>query len=743
MKYLDDNIIPLKYNLYFNIKKDDFNGYNIMELNIINRTNIIEFHAKNLKIDIEENIKDLLYDDDIYIIKLDKYIEGYYKIKINFSGKYTEKRGVYKNNDIILTCFEPNYARCCYPCFDEPKYKVRYNTIIEKFNLEDIILYNTDPIKIENNKYYFQETIPMSSYVSSFIIGNFKYIESYSKDNIRVRVYMENKYKKDLGYLALETGIDVLDNIIDYLGVIYPYNKIDFIAIDNLDVKGMENYGLIFYNIDYLLYDKNNITIENKLYTILTISHEIAHQWFGNLISIEKWEDIWLKESFAKFFEYFIISRIYPEYNIELLYLTNIFTTFKLDLLNSKSIKQKEIKNDNLMDIYDKITYEKGACLIYMLYYYLGDRYFRKKINEYIIKYIHKTVTTDKFINILINELDEEKGKLIKNMILLFINNSGVPIIDNNKKNNKWILPLYTKKNKYLSKFNIIFDDMINNKLYGYYLIKYDNIDNLLNCNKSEHEIISIINDLYLLTLYNKISYKFLNRYINNIIDSFDNSYYLIKYIDELIKDIKNNNKYNKLINRLEIKYRINNIETYYNLLENNYNDIQMILFLLDKSNCDIINYLFDNRMFNILGDLNMIIFKKIFKNNDINRLNLIFDIISEYSYLDRIIIKSISYSKNKNFIKKIMKFINKSDDIILFNENNKYFLDNITKYYMNNNNIPDSFDYYRILENIILNHNDNKIINILLDKFKNKQLILNKIKQKNKIKYMNNIINV
>ena len=743
MKYLDDNIIPLKYNLYFNIKKDDFNGYNIMELNIINRTNIIEFHAKNLKIDIEENIKDLLYDDDIYIIKLDKYIEGYYKIKINFSGKYTEKRGVYKNNDIILTCFEPNYARCCYPCFDEPKYKVRYNTIIEKFNLEDIILYNTDPIKIENNKYYFQETIPMSSYVSSFIIGNFKYIESYSKDNIRVRVYMENKYKKDLGYLALETGIDVLDNIIDYLGVIYPYNKIDFIAIDNLDVKGMENYGLIFYNIDYLLYDKNNITIENKLYTILTISHEIAHQWFGNLISIEKWEDIWLKESFAKFFEYFIISRIYPEYNIELLYLTNIFTTFKLDLLNSKSIKQKEIKNDNLMDIYDKITYEKGACLIYMLYYYLGDRYFRKKINEYIIKYIHKTVTTDKFINILINELDEEKGKLIKNMILLFINNSGVPIIDNNKKNNKWILPLYTKKNKYLSKFNIIFDDMINNKLYGYYLIKYDNIDNLLNFNKSEHEIISIINDLYLLTLYNKISYKFLNRYINNIIDSFDNSYYLIKYIDELIKDIKNNNKYNKLINRLEIKYRINNIETYYNLLENNYNDIRMILFLLDKSNCDIINYLFDNRMFNILGDLNMIIFKKIFKNNDINRLNLIFDIISEYSYLDRIIIKSISYSKNKNFIKKIMKFINKSDDIILFNENNKYFLDNITKYYMNNNNIPDSFDYYRILENIILNHNDNEIINILLDKFKNKQLILNKIKQKNKIKYMNNIINV
>lgn len=742
MRYLNDNIIPIRYNLYFNIKKDDFNGYNIMELNIINRTNIIEFHAKNLKIDIEENIKDLKYNDDIYIIKLDRYIEGYYKIKINFSGKYTKKRGVYKNNDIILTCFEPNYARCCYPCFDEPKYKVKYKTVIETFNFDDIVLYNTDPIKIENNKYYFDETIPMSSYVSSFIIGKFKYIESYSKDNIRVRIYMQDKYDKNLGYLALKTSIDVLDEIIEYLGVSYPYNKIDSIAIDNVDVRGMENYGLIFYNIDYLLYDKNNTTIENKLYTILTISHEIAHQWFGNLISIERWEEVWLKESFAKFFEYFIVSRIYPEYNIELLFLMNIFRTFKLDLLESKSIKQKNITNDNLMSIYDSITYEKGSCLIYMLYYYLGDEYFREKINKYIIKYIHKTVSTDKFIDILIEDLDEKKGELIKNMILLFINNSGVPIINNNKKFNKWILPFYTKKTKYLSMYNIIFDDMINNKMYGYYLIKYDNIDNLIEYNKTDHEIISILNDLYLLTLYNKTSSELLNKFINNVIDNFDNSYYLIKFINDIIKDIKYKNKFNNLINRLIIKYRINNIETYHNLLENNINDIQMILFLLDKSNSNIINYLFDNSMFNILGDLNMIIFKYVFKNNDINRIKLIFNIIDNYTYLDKIIIKSISYSNNKNIIKKVMDTINKADDIILFNENNKYFLDNITNYYIDSS-ISKSFDYYKILESIVLNQTDYDIINKLLNKFNNKDLILKKIKQNNKIKNMSNIINV
>lgn len=115
------------------------------------------------------------------------------------------------------------------------------------------------------------------------------------------------------------------------------------------------------------------------------------------------------KSHLLDFFEYFIVSKVYTSYDIELLFLTNIFKTFKLDLLKLRSIRQKNITNNNLMNIYDRITYEKGACLIYMLYNYLGDKYFRKKINRYIIKYTHKTVTTDKFINILIEDLDEKK----------------------------------------------------------------------------------------------------------------------------------------------------------------------------------------------------------------------------------------------------------------------------------------------------------------------------------------------
>jgi len=567
MKYINKKCIPILYNIYLDIDllNDKYNGYNIININIIEPTNNIQFHAQTLnftKILLNDQpITNIFIDseNDIYTIQLNSNISGDCVLKLYFTSNFDEGSGIVKINNIIdnrtfiYTRFEPNFSRKCFPCWDEPCFKVKYKMKIQINDPTYKVLFNTDPINISSNNnlvlYEFQESIIMSSYVSSFIIGKFNYIESHSNDNIRLRVYIPDDLPLDVGSFALDYGVKMLNYATEYFNISFPYNKIDFIPIDNVDVRGMENYGLIFYDSDYLLYDKKISTLNHKIGTAHVIAHELVHQWFGNLISIINWNELWLKESFAKFFEYIIVDAIFPNWDVKSNFLNLLYNTIEIDSIGGNSIKINILSNKHIIQIYDDITYMKGATLLFMLNNYLGTDYFKKAIQNYIFKYKHSVINSESFIESLCQEHPEKE--LIKKMINEYITNKGLPILTINEKfnifqfnsvsfinnildkksifnNNKissWILPIYANNFKQLISDNNSFSSnfIYNNNLFGYYIIVYDKyhfdllINNFVNISQIEH--ISILNDIYLMCIYNISPVNYFITYVTLLIN--------------------------------------------------------------------------------------------------------------------------------------------------------------------------------------------------------------------------------
>ena len=469
MKHLITDIIPLIYKLYIKLDLNgiQFNGENIITFNCIKESNIIQFHSLDLAIEsifldnnqIQLN-QYLTYDseNDINTIKLTSNLQiGEHVLKIIFSGKYSQGAGLVKNinhsKNIILffTRFEPNFSRKAFPCWDEPNFKVKYNMIIEINDPSYQVLFNTDPIKKTTNnlltKYTFEETVPMPTYVMSFMVGKFYFIEQKTKNNVSLRVYIpsDRPNANHLGSIALNYGIKIMDFCSEYFNSPYPFNKLDFVPIDNVDAKGMENYGLIFYDLPFLLFDKSKSTIDHLIGIVMVIAHEIAHQWFGNLVTMSKWNELWLKESFAKFFEYFIIDHICPEWDIKSRFIKNLFRTFEFDSIELKSVTIHNIDNKQIMQIYDDITYFKGATVLFMIQDYIGKETFKKSIQQYLNKYKFANTTVSYFINSLTENLNDEQKINIESIIKTYTENKGTPIIkfNNNEIN---IIPFNTRK---------------------------------------------------------------------------------------------------------------------------------------------------------------------------------------------------------------------------------------------------------------------------------------------------------
>ena len=551
MKLLKKFCYPIKYNLYLDIdlNKNEYYGINNIELNIINPTNIIEFHASEFnitQIKLNNNIiNNIKYDKEnqIYTIYLDNILnkniynlEIYFNNNISNSDSFMKYINEFKNNrTIYYTRFEPISARKCYPCFDEPIYKIKYNLTIKINDSTYDILFNTDPISIQkiNNDaiYKFIETIPMSTYVNSFIIGKFNYIEKYSYDNIRIRIYFpKDETNIESAQFALDCSVKITDFLIDYTQIKYPYNKIDFIGVDNLDAGGCENYGLIYCNMDRLLFDIKTTSCNTKIEIATVIVHELVHMWFGNLVSTKKWNDIWLKEGFARYYENYIISILYPELNIYSRFNYNLLSTLDLNSSINRTTISKITNISYIKNIYDSLTYNKGAAILTIIVNYIGIENFRIKIIKYLNKYKFNNTSTSEFLDIILEDLNYNEQLIIKFLINKYLYTNGLPIINSNKNINininHWILDFDLYKKYFNNK-------LINDKINGYYIVIYDNIE--FNLNKySNNELLSIFYDLYFSTINKIIEPKNFINYTSNLLLHLKNKqidFYLFKYI--------------------------------------------------------------------------------------------------------------------------------------------------------------------------------------------------------------------
>ncbi|MCX6747894.1 MAG: M1 family aminopeptidase, partial [Candidatus Nomurabacteria bacterium] len=419
---LSKNIIPLEYDitLHPDLENFTFEGVEVITMSVFKKTKTLVLHSKELEIETVSilNKKEKIFAHKIsYDLKRettnfefkDFIDEGKTKITIVFKGILNDKmRGFYKSsyqvegktNHIATTQFEATDARRAFPCFDEPAQKAVFNVslIIPKGKTA---ISNTLPVSsLEHSDGYeivkFSPTPKMSTYLLAFIIGDFEHLETKSKNGVQVRVFT-TPGKKHQAEFALSCAVKTLDFYEEYFNIKYPLPVLDMIAIPDFASGAMENWGAVTYRESALLVDENKSSASNKQWVALVIAHELAHQWFGNLVTMEWWTHLWLNEGFASYIEYLAVDKLFPNWDIWTQFSTHdLGVALRLDSLHhTHAIEVKVNHPDEIGEIFDEVSYSKGASVIRMLADYLGEDKFRDGLRHYLKKHSYKNTETE------------------------------------------------------------------------------------------------------------------------------------------------------------------------------------------------------------------------------------------------------------------------------------------------------------------------------------------------------------
>lgn len=449
---MSTNIKPIHYDLTLkpDIAKSAFSGEVEIRLNFLQKSKSIVLDAAEINIltaSIEQNNRDftLRYtldnDNETITFFCDQNItKGEAVLKIRFSGilndrlrgfyisKYIDTNGI--ESKLASTQFEPTDARRAFPCFDEPSHKATFSVSVT-IDEDHRAISNMPEQKEEKNNdgtktVTFEKTPIMSTYVLAVVVGRINCIEKTSETGTLVRIWstegLENK-----GEYALNVAIEILDYLENYFGIKYPLPKLDHVAIPDFAAGAMENWGCITYREPALLFDSSNSSSSTRQLVAEIIAHEMAHMWFGDLVTMRWWNDLWLNESFASWMGDKAINSIYPEWHKWTQFLAaDTGHALRLDgLLNSHPIEQ-EVQNPNeIGQLFDAISYSKGASLIRMLENFLGENIFRQGINTYLNKFQYDNAST----NDLWESLQAESGKPVKEIMETWIKTTGYPYI--------------------------------------------------------------------------------------------------------------------------------------------------------------------------------------------------------------------------------------------------------------------------------------------------------------------------
>ncbi|XP_028679112.2 aminopeptidase N-like [Erpetoichthys calabaricus] len=310
-----------------------------------------------------------------------------------YRSEYTEDG---EKRIIATTQMQPTDARKAFPCFDEPALKARFSfTVIHEpqfLALSNSPLAETKELIIEGITWTvskFEETEIMSTYLTAFIVCDFASIEVV-EENILVRIWARKEaIYKGHGNYSLKTAASILKYLEAYYNISYPLPKSDQIAVPDFNFFAMENWGLLVYHENGLLLDPNGSSTQNKENIAFILAHELAHQWFGNLVTMKWWNDLWLNEGFATYVQYLGVDFVEPSWSIKDLFVVyEVHYVFGVDALPySRPLSAKEEEINTLEDIngvIDAITYSKGAAVLRMLSSFLTEDLFRKGLSSYL-----------------------------------------------------------------------------------------------------------------------------------------------------------------------------------------------------------------------------------------------------------------------------------------------------------------------------------------------------------------------
>ncbi|XP_021607282.1 aminopeptidase M1 isoform X2 [Manihot esculenta] len=435
-----------------------FAGSVSVDLDIVDHTKFIVLNAGDLSVhsssvsftsskQVFQPVKvELVEADEILVLEFAETLPvGVGILKIDFDGVLNDKmKGFYKSTyehqgekkNMAVTQFEPADARRCFPCWDEPACKAKFMITLDVPS--ELVALSNMPVLEEKvdgplKTVSYQETPIMSTYLVAVVVGLFDYVEDYTSDGIKVRVYCQVG-KANQGKLALNVAVKTLELYKEYFAVQYALPKLDMIAIPDFAFGAMENYGLVTYRETALLFDDKNSAAANKQRVATVVAHELAHQWFGNLVTMEWWTHLWLNEGFATWVSYLAADSLFPEWKVWTQFLDQITEGLRLDCLEESHPIEVEINHaSEINEIFDAISYRKGASVIRMLQSYLGAECFQRSLASYIKKHAYSNAKTED----LWTALEEGSGEPVNELMNSWTRQKGYPVVSVKLKDQK------------------------------------------------------------------------------------------------------------------------------------------------------------------------------------------------------------------------------------------------------------------------------------------------------------------
>ena len=366
-------------------------------------------------------------------------------LSLSWTAPYDgEQSGVYRvkedNRWYAFTQFESTDARKAFPCFDEPGFKVPFEYSIKVPN-GMIAVANTNEVSREGGLFKFNKTAALPTYLVAFAVGDFDIKEATRTKAPKVRI-VTTKGKTGLGDLALESTGALVDILGDWFGIPYPFEKLDIVAVPEFAAGAMENPGLITYRSELLLLDPARASIRSRRSQAAVTAHELAHQWFGDLVTAAWWNDIWLNEGMATWMEWHAVDKWKPQWKVREEATVDALWVMDQDgLAAARAVRQPVRTTSEIEEAFDGITYQKGASVLSTIESWVGEDAFQRGIRSYLKENGGKAVTTDK----LFSALDRETGKNVSHMAAGYLDRPGVPLVEMTRTcegGNRWSVEL-------------------------------------------------------------------------------------------------------------------------------------------------------------------------------------------------------------------------------------------------------------------------------------------------------------
>ena len=451
---LPTEVSPIKYRLTLtpDLEAFTFQGQETVEVQVAQPTariivNAAEIQISEVQLTLEDGstlpAKEISLDEasETATFTFDREVSpGPATLTVQFTGVLNDQlRGFYRSQYtgpdgqqrfLASTQFEATDARRAFPCWDEPAIKAAFQVTLvipsDLVAVSNTLVERETPSGPGRKAVQFAESPRMSTYLLAFIVGDLASVEARAPNGTLVRVWA-TRGKEEQGRFAVENAVRLLTYFNDYFGTPYPLEKLDHLAIPDFAAGAMENWGAITYRETALLFDPENSAANTRQRIVEVVAHEMAHMWFGDLVTMEWWDDLWLNESFASWMGDKAVDHLYPEWHMWTQFVfqdTN--RGLSLDGLRNSHPIEAEVKDPaEIRELFDAISYSKGAAVLRMLEDFLGADTFREGLRRYITAHQYGNARTED----LWAALEAASGQPVTTIMDTWVKQTGYPLL--------------------------------------------------------------------------------------------------------------------------------------------------------------------------------------------------------------------------------------------------------------------------------------------------------------------------